>query len=106
MIDQKKASEIIETREPRGRFVLYEGIEVVGIDNETRKARGIDFHSLRHFYDSESKAVAQKMEIYVKEIREAIGHKSKSVDELIYTHDTPTRLVTIGVMSEHILDVE
>ena len=46
------------------------------------------------------------MEIYVKEIREAIGHKSKSVDELIYTHDTPTRLVTIGVMSEHILDVE
>lgn len=38
MIDQKKASEIIETREPRGRFVLYEGIEVVGIDNETGDA--------------------------------------------------------------------
>lgn len=85
---------------------FYEALREIGIDNETRKARGIDFHSLRHFYDSESKAVAQKMEIYVKEIREAIGHKSKSVDELIYTHDTPTRLVTIGVMSEHILDVD
>lgn len=38
MIDQQKASEIIETREPRGRFVLYEGNEVVGIDNETGDA--------------------------------------------------------------------
>ena len=38
MIDQKQASEIIETREPRGRFVLATGIEIVGIDNETGNA--------------------------------------------------------------------
>lgn len=83
-----------------------EAVNEIGINEEDRKRRGIDFHSLRHFYDSESKSVAQNMELYTTEIRSAVGHKSKSVDELIYTHDTATRLVTLGIMSEHILDID
>ena len=82
-----------------------EAVHECGIDEETRKQRGIDFNSLRHFYDSESKSVAQQMEVYKEQIRLAVGHKSKTVDELIYTHDTATTLVTLGVMSEHLLDI-
>lgn len=84
---------------------LYEGLCEIGIDEEARKERGITFHSLRHFYDSEAKASVHKMELYAQEIRKAVGHKSKSVDELIYTHDTPTSLIALGVISEHILDL-
>lgn len=83
-----------------------EATEEIGIDKITRKQRGIDFNSLRHFYDSESKSVAQQMEVYKEKIRLAVGHKSKSVDELIYTHDTATTLVTLGIMSEHLLDID
>ena len=83
-----------------------EAVHESGIDEETRKERGIDFNSLRHFYDSESKSVAHQMEIYKEQIRSAVGHKSKTVDELIYTHDTATTLVTLGVMSEHLMDIE
>ena len=83
---------------------FYDAVHAAGISEESRKERHIDFHSLRHFYESESKANAQKLERYVEEIRAAIGHKNKTVDELIYTHDTPTRLITLGVMSEHILE--
>ena len=46
------------------------------------------------------------MEIYKEQIRSAVGHKSKTVDELIYTHDTATTLVTLGVMSEHLMDID
>ena len=83
-----------------------EAVNESGIDEETRKKRGVDFNSLRHFYDSESKSVAHQMEIYKEQIRSAVGHKSKTVDELIYTHDTATTLVTLGVMSEHLMDIE
>ena len=83
-----------------------EAVNESGIDEETRKRRGIDFNSLRHFYDSESKSVALQMEVYKEKIRAAVGHKSKTVDELIYTHDTATTLVTLGVMSEHLLDID
>lgn len=37
-ISQKEAEDIINTREPRGLFLLDTGIEVVGIDNETGHA--------------------------------------------------------------------
>ena len=83
---------------------LYEALAEIGIDEKTRKERGIDFHSLRHFYDSETKAVAQGMDTFKSAIRSAVGHRSKNVDELIYTHDTLTTLVMLGIMSEHMLD--
>lgn len=85
---------------------LYEALEEIGINEEERRDRKIDFHSLRHFYDSETKSVAMKMERYKKEIRDAVGHRSKSVDELIYTHDTVTSLIMKGIMSKHILDID
>ena len=85
---------------------LYEAIHEVGIDEETRVARKIDFQSLRHFYVSETKASASKMERYKVEIRDAVGHKSVSVDEKIYTHDTTTSLILKGVLSKHVLDIE
>ena len=85
---------------------LYEAIHEVGIDEETRVARKIDFQSLRHFYVSETKASASKMERYKEEIRDAVGHKSVSVDEKIYTHDTTTSLILKGVLSKHVLDIE
>lgn len=85
---------------------FYDALEAMGISNEIRMSRHIDFQSLRHFHDSESKASAERLEPYKAEIRAAIGHKSKTVDELIYTHDTPTSLVTLGVMSKHILDTK
>ena len=85
---------------------LYEALREIGIDEASRVARKIDFHSLRHFYDSETKAVAIKMERYKEEIREAVGHKSRSVDELIYTHDTVTSLILKGELSKHLLDIE
>lgn len=85
---------------------LYEAIHEVGIDEETRAARKIDFQSLRHFYVSETKASASKMERYKVEIRDAVGHKSVSVDEKIYTHDTTTSLILKGVLSKHVLDIE
>lgn len=34
-INQEQAASIIETREPRGLFVLDTGIEIIGIDNST-----------------------------------------------------------------------
>ena len=85
---------------------MYEALEECGIDNETRKARGITFHSLRHFYDSETKSIAYTIDVYKQEIRDAVGHKSKSVDELIYTHDTATSLIVKGIMSKHLLDIQ
>ena len=85
---------------------MYEALEECGIDNETRKARGITFQSLRHFYDSETKSIAHTIDVYKKEIRDAVGHRSKSVDELIYTHDTATSLIVKGVMSKHLLDTK
>ena len=85
---------------------MYEALEECGIDNETRKARGITFHSLRHLYDSEAKSIAHTIDVYKKEIRDAVGHRSKSVDELIYTHDTATSLIVKGVMSKHLLDTK
>ena len=85
---------------------FYDALEAMGISKEIRMSRHIDFQSLRHFHDSESKASAERLEPYKAEIRAAIGHKSKTVDELIYTHDTPTSLVTLGVMSKHILDTK
>lgn len=84
---------------------MYEALEEIGIDKETRMARDIDFQSLRHFYDSETKSIAHTIEVYKAEIRDAVGHKSKSVDELIYTHETTTSLIVKGVMSEHLLDI-
>ena len=85
---------------------LYEAIHEIGIDEETRVARKVDFQSLRHFYVSETKASASKMERYKEEIRDAVGHKSVSVDEKIYTHDTTTSLILKGVLSKHVLDIE
>lgn len=85
--------------------LLYEALYEIGIDEETRRERKLDFHSLRHFYDSEAKGAAARMSRYKEELRAAVGHKSVSVDELIYTHDTATSLIMVGIMSEHILDL-
>ena len=85
---------------------LYEALEDMGINEEERTARGIDFHSLRHFYDSATKDFAESAEPLKAAIRSAVGHKSKSVDELIYTHDTIAHLIALGFMSEHLLDTK
>lgn len=83
---------------------LYEALDEIGIDEEQRKERGITFHSLRHFYDSEAKSTATNTDKIFKDIQDAIGHKSKNVEQ-IYTHDTPLKLISLGVISEHILDL-
>ncbi len=84
---------------------IYEAVYEIGISKEKRTERGITFHALRHFYDSQMKAEALRMEKYHSEIRAAVGHRSKAVDELIYTHDTSANLIALGVMSEHLLDI-
>lgn len=84
---------------------LYDGINAIGISEEERKDRKLTFHLLRHFYVTEMKQEARRMEGYNEIIRQAVGHRSRRVNEEIYTHVTPADLLEIGVMSDHLLDI-
>jgi len=83
---------------------FYEALAEIGIEEEERDRRRITFHTLRHYYDTAVKDEARRLEPLKQEIRAAVGHKSIRVDELIYTHDTTTSLIALGVMASHLLD--
>lgn len=85
---------------------LYDSLNDIGISESDRIARKLTFHSLRHFFATEMKMQARKTDAINAQIRQAIGHKSVRVDEEIYTHVTKEELLTIGILSEHILDTE
>lgn len=60
--------------------------ELVGIDREEQKRRGISFHSLRHYYDTAMQNNAMDNEVR-KDIMEAVGHESIRVDNM-YIHES------------------
>lgn len=86
------------------QMALYKALAEIGINEAERRRRGITFHSLRHYFDTVMKDLAERQEHFNKLIREAVGHKSRKVDESIYTHTTARKLIFLGGLSEHLLD--
>lgn len=75
----------------------------IGIDEETRKERGLTLHSLRHFaitMQHEAEEDVSRMSDY---IRESSGHRSVSMDRH-YTHKTVEKYYAMGLLSEKVLE--
>ena len=64
---------------------------------EKRKERNIDFHSLRHFFNSMLRG-----EIDDNNLRLIVGHQSERMSDN-YTHEVRERLLQIGKVSSNII---
>ena len=68
----------------------YEALDAIGITDEERKRRNIDFHSLRHYYNSMMRGNVEE-----SDLRSVIGHESERMTDH-YTHVIEEKLVKIG----------
>ena len=70
----------------------------IGIDEKAIKERGLCFHSLRHFCNTEM----QKGGLSVQKVQAVTGHKSSRMTEL-YSHFNPMELAEVPVIQEGLL---
>ena len=75
----------------------YAALAAVGITEEKRKERNIDFHSLRHFFNSMLRG-----QIDDNNLRLIVGHQSERMSDN-YTHEVRERLLQIGKVSSNII---
>ena len=75
----------------------YAALVAIGITEEKRRERNIDFHSLRHFFNSMLRG-----EIDDNNLRLIVGHQSERMSDN-YTHEVRERLLQIGKVSSNII---
>ena len=83
-----------------GAFV--DALDACGHDAGERKERRLVFHSLRHFYVTQARAVAPEVAETYRDIMLADGHASRRVEGL-YTHATAKSLARLGAISGKIV---
>lgn len=88
---------------PEGKSVKQgEPVVVVstgGIIERIRKERNLNFHSLRHTFNS-----AMRGKIDDKSLRAIVGHESEAMTEL-YTHETEQEILVAGAIAKEIFSV-
>ena len=75
----------------------YAALAAIGITEEKRRERNIDFHSLRHFFNSMLRG-----QIDDSNLRLIVGHQSERMSDN-YTHEVRERLLQIGKVSSNII---
>ncbi|MCF7945920.1 MAG: tyrosine-type recombinase/integrase [Spirochaetia bacterium] len=80
------------------RDQFYQAMRTIGISNEDRKKRNINFHSLRHYY-----VTFMRGKVAENVLRGIVGHQSSAMSDA-YTHDTREQLLEAGKISEKIID--
>ena len=70
-----------------------------GITESIRKERNLNFHSLRHTFNS-----AMRGKIDDKSLRAIVGHESEAMTEL-YTHETEQEILVAGAIAKEIFSV-
>ena len=92
---------------PLSRFhferLFNNACNAIGIDEDTRKARGITLHSLRHFAVTMQHAAEDEVSDMAEIIRQSSGHRSVSMDRR-YTHAAVRKLLAMGILSEKVLE--
>ncbi|MDD3790884.1 MAG: site-specific integrase [Sphaerochaetaceae bacterium] len=69
---------------------FYIALEAIGVTEQQRKERNVDFHSLRHTFNSFLRGkVNEKM------LRSIVGHESITMTDR-YTHETDNELIEVG----------
>jgi integrase len=69
---------------------FYKALKAIGISEEERVERNIDFHSLRHTFNSSLRG-----RINEKMLRSVVGHESVEMTDR-YSHDTDEELIEVG----------
>ena len=77
----------------------YEALDAIGIKEEERKRRNIDFHSLRHYYNSMMRGNVEE-----SDLRSVIGHESVRMTDH-YTHAVKEKLIEIGTKAQNVLGI-
>ena len=75
----------------------YAALATIGITEKKRRERNIDFHSLRHFFNSMLRG-----QIDDSNLRLIVGHQSERMSDN-YTHEVRERLLQIGKVSSNII---
>ena len=75
----------------------YAALAVVGITEEKRKERNIDFHSLRHFFNSMLRG-----EVDDSNLRLVVGHQSERMSDN-YTHEIREKVLEVGKVASNII---
>ena len=70
---------------------LYKAQEAIGITEKQRLERNLDFHSLRHTFNTNLRG-----RISEKSLRAVVGHESVEMSDL-YTHATEEDVIAVGV---------
>lgn len=79
------------------RKEYYAGLHAIGITEDKRIERNIDFHSLRHFYNSYLRGQVDE-----PTLRYVIGHQSERMSDN-YTHEIEEKILKVGKISEKIV---
>ena len=69
---------------------FYRALEAIGITEDQRKKRNLDYHSLRHTINS-----SMRGRIHDKTLRAVIGHESAQMTER-YSHETDEEILAVG----------
>ena len=75
------------------RKYYYKALKAIGISEEERISRNIDFHSLRHFFNSYMRGV-----IPDTELQSIVGHASTAMTER-YSHEIKENLIKAGAFT-------
>lgn len=75
----------------------YAALSAIGITEEKRRERNIDFHSLRHFFNSMLRG-----EVDDSNLRLVVGHQSERMSDN-YTHEVRERILQVGKISSSIV---
>jgi integrase len=69
---------------------FYKALDAIGITEEQRLERNIDFHSLRHTFNSNLRGLINE-----KSLRAVVGHESVEMSDR-YTHETDEDVLAVG----------
>ena len=75
----------------------YAALAAIGITEEKRKERNIDFHSLRHFFNSMLRG-----EVDDSNLRLVVGHQSERMSDN-YTHEIREKVLEVGKVASNII---
>lgn len=75
----------------------YEALDAIGIKEEERKRRNIDFHSLRHYFNSMMRGNLDEADL-----RSVVGHQSVRMTDH-YTHAIQEKILEIGKKVNNVL---
>ncbi len=81
----------------QGQPVLV--VSTGGITEKARKERNVNFHSLRHTFNS-----AMRGKINDKSLRAIVGHESEAMSNL-YTHETEEEVLVAGAIAKEIFSI-